>query len=168
MRRDRRSRSQRGQRRALFRARSAPRDRIVEGFFSAVRDMSGEGGMPRWLGLGLVLGGGLASLAWAQGLAEFDGQYMGELRLTSVIHGDCTPPPLGAIYPLTISGGKVRFVDVARFGTTLTGKVGANGVFHASARARKGSVRMTGRIQANKVTADIVSPSCRYTFATGE
>ena len=61
--------------------------------------------MLRWLGLGLLLGTGLGSVAWAQGSAKFDGQYMGELTLTKVINGDCTPPPLGAIYPLTISNG---------------------------------------------------------------
>ena len=31
--------------------------------------------MLRLLGLGLVLGTGLASVAWAQGSTKFDGQY---------------------------------------------------------------------------------------------
>ncbi len=121
--------------------------------------------MLRWLGLGLLLGTGLASAAWAQGAAGFDGQYIGELTLTKVIN-DCTPPPLGALYPLTISGGVVRFAYVPRFDTTLRGKVGEDGVFKASARLRRGSVRMTGRIRGNNLTAHIVSPSCNYTFQT--
>ncbi len=122
--------------------------------------------MLRSLGLGLLIGAGLGSLAWAQGSARFDGQYRGELTLTKVIDGDCTEPPLGALYPLTISGGDVRFIYVPRFGTTLYGKVGANGIFKASARLRRGFAQMTGRIQGNNITATIVSPSCNYTFQT--
>ena len=122
--------------------------------------------MLRWLGLGLLLGTGLGSVAWAQSSAKFDGQYRGELTLTKVIKGDCTQPPLGALYPLRISRGEVRFAYVPRFDTTLSGRVGEDGIFKASARARKGSVQMTGRIQANNITATIVSPSCNYTFKT--
>lgn len=122
--------------------------------------------MPRWLGLGLLLAAALGSAAWAQGSARFDGQYMGELTLAKTISGDCTQPPLGSLYPLTISRGEVRFVYVPRFNTTLSGRVGENGVFKASARFRKGSVQMTGRIQGDKLAADIVSPSCNYTFQT--
>jgi hypothetical protein len=122
--------------------------------------------MLRCLGLGLLLGAGLASVAWAQGSAKFDGQYMGELTLTKEISGDCTQPPLGALYPLTVSRGEVRFAYLPRFGTTLSGKVGENGIFKASARLRKGFVQMTGRIQGNNLSAQIVSPSCNYTFQT--
>jgi hypothetical protein len=122
--------------------------------------------MLRWLGLGLLLSTGLGNVAWAQGSARFDGQYMGELILTKVINGDCTEPPLGALYPLGISKGEVRFAYVPRFDTTLRGWVGENGIFKASARVRKGFVQMTGRIQGNNITAHIVSPSCNYTFQT--
>lgn len=122
--------------------------------------------MLRYLGLGLLLGTGLWSIAWAQGSAKFDGQYMGELTLTKVISGDCTEPPLGSLYPLTISRGEVRFVYRPRFGTTLSGKIGENGNFTASTRLRKGFVRMTGRIQGNNVIASIESPSCNYKFQT--
>jgi hypothetical protein len=31
---------------------------------------------------------------------------------------------------------------------------------------RKGFVNMTGRVQGNNVSADIISPSCNYTFQT--
>lgn len=125
--------------------------------------------MLRWLGLALLLGTGLGSVAWAQGSARFDGQYTGELTLTRVINeaiNDCTQPPPGALYPLTISRGEVRFKYVPRFNTTLSGRVGEDGNFKASARLRKGVVQMTGRIQGNNVTAHIVSPSCNYTFQT--
>ena len=122
--------------------------------------------MLRCLGLGLLLGTGLGSVAWAQGSAAFDGQYTGELTLTKVFNGDCTKPPLGALYPLTISRGEVRFSYRPRFDTTLSGRVDENGVLKASARLRKGFVRMTGRIQGNNLTAFIVSPSCNYTFRT--
>jgi hypothetical protein len=122
--------------------------------------------MLRWLGLGLLLGAGLDSVAWAQGSAAFDGQYMGELTLTKVINGDCTKPPFGALYPLTISRGEVRFAYRPRFDTTLSGRVDQNGIIKASARVRKGFVRMTGRIQGRNLTAFIVSPSCNYTFHT--
>ena len=130
------------------------------------RNLNGKIGMLRWLGLGLLLGMELGSVAWAQGSAKFDGQYMGELTLTKVINGDCTPPPLGAIYPLTIFSGKVRFQYVPRFDTTLSGRVSKNGIFKASARVRGGFVHMAGRVQGNNVTASIVSPSCNYTFQT--
>ena len=122
--------------------------------------------MLRLLGLGLLLGTGLGSLAWAQGSAKFDGQYMGELTLTKVIEGDCTQPPLGALYPLRIFRGEVRFVYVPRFDTTLRGWVDENGILKASARIRHGSVQMTGRIRGNNITARIISPSCNYTFQT--
>ena len=121
--------------------------------------------MLRWLGLGILLGTGLGSVAWAQSSAKFAGQYVGELSLTKVIN-DCTQPPLGALYPLTISRGEVRFKYVPRFNTTLTGKVSEDGMFKASARLRRGYVQMTGHIQGNNLTAYIVSPSCNYTFQT--
>jgi len=133
--------------------------------YPASGTLNGKNGMLRWLGLGLLLGTGLGSVAWAQGSAKFDGQYMGELTLTKVLN-DCTRPPLGALYPLTISGGEVRFAYVPRFDTTLRGKVGENGIFKASARLRRGFVQMTGHIQGNNLTATIVSPSCNYTFQT--
>jgi hypothetical protein len=122
--------------------------------------------MLRSLGLGLLLGTGLGSVAWAQGSAKFDGQYMGELTLTKEMSGDCTTPPLGALYPLTVSRGEVRFKYVPRFNTSLSGTVDQNGIFKASARLRGGFVQMTGRIQGNGLTAEIVSPSCKYTFKT--
>ncbi|MGA7262480.1 MAG: hypothetical protein WBX30_16495 [Stellaceae bacterium] len=122
--------------------------------------------MLRCLGLGLLLGTGLGSVAWAQDSAKFDGQYMGELILTKEVSGDCTTPPLGALYPLTISSGEVQFAYRPRFNTTLRGRVGENGNFKASARLQKGFVQMTGRIQGNNITASIVSPSCNYTFKT--
>lgn len=118
--------------------------------------------------MGLLLGTGFGSVAWAQGSAKFDGQYMGELTLTKETSGDCTTPPLGALYPLTVSRGEVRFKYVPRFNTSLAGKVDQNGMFKASARLRKGVVQMTGHIQGNSLTAEIVSPSCKYTFKTKE
>jgi len=130
------------------------------------RNLNGKHAMLRWLGLGLLLGTGLGSIAWAQGAAKFDGQYMGELILTKEISGDCTRPPPGALYPLEISRGEVRFSYLPRFATTLTGRIGDNGNFKASARLRRGFVQMTGRIQGNNLTAHIVSPSCNYTFQT--
>ena len=122
--------------------------------------------MLRGLGLGLLLGAGLAGAASAQGVAPFDGQYTGELVLVHEKKGDCTRPPSGAVYPLTISRGEVRFSYVPRFATTLSGRIAADGVFRASARAKKGVVQMTGRIQGSSVTAEIASPSCTYTFQT--
>ena len=122
--------------------------------------------MQRWLGLGLLLSAALGSVASAQTSANFDGQYMGELTLTKIINGDCTKPPLGALYPLTISRGEVKLVYLPRFGTTLRGDVDENGILKASARLRRGVVQMTGHIQGNNLTADIISPSCNYTFRT--
>jgi hypothetical protein len=37
--------------------------------------LNGWNGMLRWLGLGLLLGTGFGSVAWAQGSTRFDGQY---------------------------------------------------------------------------------------------
>lgn len=104
--------------------------------------------------------------AGQRGTAAFDGQYTGELRLLQVIQGDCTTPPLGAVYPLSVSGGQVRFAYVPRFATVLTGGVAADGSFRAAARTRHGAVEMTGQIRGNRVRAQIVSPSCRYAFET--
>src|SRR5262249_15133680 len=111
---------------------------------------------------------GLCHPASAQSLAQFDGKYLGELTLTKVVRGDCTKPPLGSLYPLTISNGQVRFEYVPRFGTTLTGRINEAGVFKAAARLRKGRlVEMTGRVQGGiHLTAVIYSPSCNYSFQT--
>jgi hypothetical protein len=122
--------------------------------------------MWRRLGPGLLLGTALANLAWAQASTMFDGHYMGKLTLTKVVSGDCTEPPPGALYPLTISRGQVEFKYVPRFDTILRGMVDNNGKFNASQRVRSGVVSMAGRIQGNAVTAYITSPSCRYAFTT--
>jgi len=122
--------------------------------------------MLRGLGPGMLLGIGIGGVAWAQGATMFDGHYVGELTLTGVIAGDCTEPPLGALYPLEIAGGQVRFSYVPRFSTTLTGRVARDGTFKAAARLKRGAVQMTGRIQGNHLTANIASPSCNYTFQT--
>jgi hypothetical protein len=114
----------------------------------------------------LLLGAAVGGVARAQGSTTFDGQYMGKLTLTKVVSGDCTRPPAGALYPLTISGGQVEFKYVPRFDTILHGMVDDNGAFRASQRVRNGLVSMAGRIRGNNVTADIASPSCKYTFKT--
>ena len=119
----------------------------------------------RW-GLSLLLSTGLGSVALAQGTARFDGQYVGELTLTGIVSGDCTQPPAGSAYPLTISGGQVRFKYVPRFDTTLIGTVDEKGNFKAARRLRQGFVTMTGHIEGNNLTANIVSPSCNYSFQT--
>jgi hypothetical protein len=119
------------------------------------------------LGAGLLLVAGLGSVALAQGPGRFDGQYVGALTLVKIIKGDCTEPPTGAEYPLTISGGVVSFKYVPRFDTTLTGTVDAKGNFKASRQLRGGLVTMTGHvIDSNTVSATIVSPSCQYAFQT--
>ena len=122
--------------------------------------------MLRRLGLALLIGSLLGSAGRAQVAAKYDGQYVGELTLTKIINGDCTKPPLGALYPLTISQGQVRFEYRPHFGTMLTGKIVQNGFFEASARLRGGFVHMTGYVHGNNITAFIASPSCRYTFQT--
>jgi hypothetical protein len=122
--------------------------------------------MLRALGLGLILAAGLAATALAQVTTRYDGQYVGELVLTKTKTdaGNCTEPPLGARYPLVITGGVVRFNYVPRFDTRLIGRIAENGSFTASARIKHGSVQMNGRVAGNKLTAYIVSPSCDYTF----
>jgi hypothetical protein len=117
------------------------------------------------LGL-LLLAATLGNVAWAQGSTAFDGQYVGQLTLTKVISGDCTPPPPGSLFPLTISEGQVEFKYVPRFDTILRGRVAENGTFTASRLLRNGRVGMTGRVRDNNVTARITSPSCKYTFRT--
>ena len=120
--------------------------------------------LPKRLGLGLVLAAALAGAAWAQGAGKFDGEYVGELTLNGIINGDCTKPPLGSAYPLSISGGVVRFKYLPRFDTILTGPVDQNGGFKASARTKSGMINMVGRVQGGNVTAKIQSPSCMYSF----
>ena len=122
----------------------------------------GKNVMRRALVLWLLLC--FAGAASAQGLTAFDGQYVGELTLAKVVDGDCTRPPLGALYPMTISGGEVRFAYAPRFNTLLIGRIEKDGKFTASFRLRRGVIRMTGRIEGNNVTAYIVSPSCNYRF----
>src|SRR5947207_13321994 len=103
------------------------------------------------LGLGALLAAGVASLACAQGAAQFDGQYTGELRLARTFSGDCTEPPFGALYPLTIAGGEVRFPYLPRFATTLRVTIRKDGLFHAPALARKGDVHMSGHLPVDHV-----------------
>jgi hypothetical protein len=122
--------------------------------------------MLKRLALGLLFAAGLGGTAWAQASTRFDGQYVGELTLTGIISGDCTPPPAGAAYPLTIAGGQVRFKYVPRFDTILTGTVDANGNIKAGRRLKSGFISMTGHIDGANLTASIVSPSCNYTFQT--
>ena len=116
------------------------------------------------VGAALLIGAMTASAVAAQGTAGFDGQYVGELTLQRVISGDCTPPPLGSLYPLTISAGVVRFAYVPRFDTTLSGRVANNGSFKATSRVKRGVIQMTGRTDGNHLAASIVSPSCHYNF----
>jgi hypothetical protein len=117
--------------------------------------------------LGCLLTVGIAGTAWAQGASEFDGQYVGELTLTGIINGNCTTPPVGAEYPLTIAGGQVHFKYVPRFDTELTGRIDPNGAFKATGQTKSGVVTMSGHISGYRnLTASIVSPSCQYTFQT--
>ena len=121
--------------------------------------------MLKRLGWSVVFGVGLISAASAQGQTKFDGQYVGELTLTGIINGDCTKPPVGAEYPLRISGGQVSFKYVPRFDTILRGRVDPNGSFKAGGKTKHGFVTMTGKISGYRnLTADIVSPSCQYRF----
>lgn len=123
--------------------------------------------MLKALGLALLLAATLAPAARAQGPSRFDGQYVGRLTLDKVVSGDCTRPPLGALYPLNVSGGRVEFKYTPRFDTILRGSVAQDGTFVASQQVRGGAVVMTGRLEANRVHATIRSPSCLYTFKTG-
>ncbi len=123
--------------------------------------------MSGWQVLGFLLLAGLASSAWAQGSTRYDGQYVGELKLVRTVRGDCTEPPPGAVYPMTISGGQVQFRYDPRFDTVLRGRVAEDGSFRASQASPKGRISMTGHIHGNTVTARLKSPSCRYTFRTG-
>ena len=120
--------------------------------------------MLRRVGAGLLLAISAASTASGQGVGNFDGQYVGELTLQRVVSGDCTPPPLGSLYPLTISAGVVRFAYVPRFDTALSGRVAANGSFKATSRVKRGVIQMTGRTDGNHLAASIISPSCHYSF----
>ncbi|MBV8779279.1 MAG: hypothetical protein JO258_18950 [Alphaproteobacteria bacterium] len=106
----------------------------------------------------------LAGGAWAQDGGHFDGQYVGEMTLTRAISGDCTRPPLGATYPLTIAGGVFRFKYVPRFDTNLTGRVDGNGNFKATAQLHHGIATMTGHTDGLTLTAQIQSPSCEYSY----
>src|SRR5262249_49741446 len=101
----------------------------------------------------------------AQGVTKFDGQYVGALTLTGIVNGDCTTPPLGSAYPLSVLHGQVRFKYVPRFDTTLIGTVDPNGDFKASRRLKHGEVKMTRHIDPiGRVAAVIQSPSCLYAF----
>jgi hypothetical protein len=125
--------------------------------------------MRTWLAAPLLLGVWVVSAALlnagaARGAGPFDGQYTGELTLKGIIGGDCTRPPLGAVYPLTIANGQVRFKYVPRFDTTLIGTIDATGNFKASRVLRRGEVKMVGRVQGTELSATITSPSCIYGF----
>src|SRR5689334_1618114 len=148
------------------------RSRINQSLRASPAKPEGNRGMPRGFGRGLPLAAMLGGVALAHGapaqvISGFDGQYVGQLTLIEVISGDCTPPPLGAAYPLIVSGGRVSFSYVPRFATTLTGSVARDGTFKASAPTKLGPVEMSGQIRGNAVRAQIVSPSCLYDFATG-
>lgn len=116
------------------------------------------------LALGVALGVAQGGTAAAQGAGRFDGDYVGELTLNGIINGDCTKPPLGSSYPLSVSGGVVRFKYVPRFDTVLSGRVDPNGGFKATRRVKSGVITMTGHIEGDRVTATIQSPSCLYSF----
>jgi hypothetical protein len=117
------------------------------------------------LGCLLALGG--AGTAWGQGTSQFDGQYVGELTLRGIINGNCTTPPVGAEYPLTIAGGRVHFKYTPRFDTELTGRIDPSGSFKATGQTKSGVVTMSGHISGyHNLTASIVSPSCEYSFQT--
>jgi hypothetical protein len=132
-----------------------------------VRNLNGTNEMLKRLGPGLFFAASLAGAAFAQGGSRFDGQYVGQMTLKGVIKGDCTTPPLGAEYPLSVAGGVVRYKYVPRFDTTLSGRVDDKGNFKATRQLRHGVVTMTGHIDPPyHLTAEIVSPSCRYTFET--
>jgi hypothetical protein len=118
------------------------------------------------LGLGLSLAAAGASLAAAQGSPRYDGQYVGTLILDKTIRGDCDEPPPGAQYPLSVSGGAVKFNYLPRFSTTLVGTVDAAGNFVALAAIKSGTIQMTGRIVGQRVIAKVLSPSCSYSFQT--
>jgi hypothetical protein len=121
----------------------------------------------RSLGLGLGLAAGAVSLAAAQGGgARYDGQYVGTLILDKTIVGDCDQPPPGAQYPLNISAGRVKFAYLPRFSTTLLGTIDTAGNFVASTKIKNGTVQMNGRVVGRNVTAELLSPSCRYSFRT--
>jgi hypothetical protein len=122
------------------------------------------------LGLGFVLVIAFGGVALAQGRTVFDGTYMGELTLTRIVKGDCTPPALGSLFPLRVEEGRVRFAYLPRFDTELVGRVRQDGAFVASAHIKRGRevVHMAGRIENGAVTARIKSPSCRYTFHSEE
>ncbi len=122
--------------------------------------------MRRSCGPVLLVAAVLAGNAEAQGTRQFDGSYVGELTLQSVAGGDCSAPPLGAVYPLFVTQDRVSFAYLPRFATTLTGAVDKNGAFKASAHTKGGLVEMTGQIRGPAVSATIVSPSCRYSFQT--
>jgi hypothetical protein len=123
-------------------------------------------GMLKRLGLSLLVCAGPGSAAWAQAPSPYDGQYVGQMTLTGIIRGDCMTPPAGALYPLEIRGGIVRFKYVPRFDTVLMGKVDARGNIRAGINLKSGIVSMAGHIDAGNVTAEIDSPSCHYVFST--
>ena len=120
----------------------------------------------RSLGLGFGLTVACVSPAVAQGASHYDGQYVGTLVLDKTIRGDCDEPPPGAQFPLSVSGGAVKFNYLPRFSTTLVGTVDAAGNFVALAAIKSGTVQMTGRIVGQRVTAQVLSPSCSYSFVT--
>jgi hypothetical protein len=71
-----------------------------------MRNPTGTTVMLRWLAPGLLLAAGFAGVASAAGTTVFDGQYAGTLTLEGIVNGDCTQPPLGAVYPLTLPTAK--------------------------------------------------------------
>jgi hypothetical protein len=116
--------------------------------------------------LALLFAAGLASAASAQTTGKFDGNYVGQLTLSGIISGDCTTPPTGSAYPLSIAGGIVHFKYVPRFDTVLTGKIDDKGDFKASSRTKAGMINMVGHVApGGALTANIQSPSCLYSFA---
>ena len=122
--------------------------------------------LPQRSALGLLLAAAPAGAAWAQATGKFDGNYVGQLTLTGIINGDCTTPPTGSAYPLTIAGGVVHFKYVPRFDTVLVGKIDDKGDFKASGRTKSGMINMLGHVApGGALTANIQSPSCLYSFA---
>jgi hypothetical protein len=95
----------------------------------------------------------------------FDGNYAGSLTLkTNNAPGRSSCALVDNSRTLTIKGGQLSILYNPKGNVTLTGMVGADGNFAASGSSPLGGVKMTGRIQGNSLTAEVVSTYCVHTL----